>query len=991
MLAPPPNDAGENHVQDLILSCNRDGMDLLRAGRCKDAFDHFKYAEAILLANQKESDNVSLLSVTCNNLGCYYMKVHKYHGALSYIRRALKMEVELKTDETTLAGTHLNLCSILSKLGKPRKAVQHALCALELMHKRIGSSENVVSTDDYATLAVTYHNIGQCRLMQVEESQLQQQTDQAATAFQTGYQISKRFLGEEHPLTITLEKNCEAVLHKAKMNSKVKVYHARETRQEAAGTDGTLPEIASAKRSSTQAIDTMPKGYVASVAQEAADWANSEEATWAAFAETTLRGSPPPTIPAPAPVEQPAERSLEAPPPEAGTSEVRERATGRPMPPTTLRALAMIDMQDLTHNLALPEAGDMGNFRFQQKLPEQLMKQTPLGQALEDHPEALMDIIDAEGEGQKSMRYTPNDFRPNRVIKRSTRTSRVVRRTGVFNSSHFRDRVAADLARRQVTTGGSWKSVQTQTLAAQRIQRVWRSWFEYCQECSEWMTVTWICATMIQSHWRSYHVRRQKMDTHAGVIQRHCRGFLVRCVLTKHTAAVAIQKRVIGMLTRMKLFQLHKAAKNIQRLVRGGLARRRFRSYRIFKVRTVTIIQKYVRVWLAKKSTATLAKERHFQRTRFKAAIDLQRMFRGWKARQRVEEMLAARRQEGLKDEAATKIQSMWRRRAATRRVDKLRAQRLDEMERAATFLRKVWLGARTRKRYVSVLEEFSKAESQVITIQRYVRGFVVRIRLWREAAMAEDRLWGAITIQRHYRGYRGRVKAEDTLELVWRKEFNAAMIQRNARGWLARLQSNRKKRKIARDEFVRARRRYLAAQKIQSRTRGILSRKVTRVRHARAVKAATCIQRIHRGGALRSRLWQQVRDQRATMVQSLARGFLVRNRLFHLVFKVRLIQKTYRRWTKLPVNYRKERFERFRLRKRSAGLIQRTFREFKQRNEVRVIQAERAISTEMNKNGVDYDSLVAVIVRQLPPSGSLNEENAMVKLARKKASELKV
>jgi hypothetical protein len=346
-----------------------------------------------------------------------------------------------------------------------------------------------------------------------------------------------------------------------------------------------------------------------------------------------------------------------------------------------------------------------------------------------------------------------------------------------------------------------------------------------------------------------------------------------------------------------------------------------------------------VRVWLAKRRYALLAKERHFEQTRLQAAVDLQRMFRGWKARQRVEEMLAARRQDGVKDEKATRIQSMWRRRQAARRVDKLRAQRLDEMERAATFLRKVWLGARTRKRYVNILEEIESSEAQVITIQRYVRGFVVRVRLWREAVTAEDRLWGAIQIQRHWRGYRGRVKAEDTLELVWRKEFGAAMIQRNARGWLARLGTTRKKRKIAREEFVRARRRYLAAQKIQARTRGVLSRKVTNVRHARAVKAAVCIQRFHRGGALRSRLWQQVRDQRATMMQSLVRGFLVRNRLFDLVIKVRLIQRTYRRWMKLPLHHRKERLENCQFRKRSAALVQRTFRDFKQRNEVRIIQ----------------------------------------------------
>merc|ERR550539_928990 len=110
-------------------------MESLRQGQHKAAFDRFHYAEAMLLANQKDHYNSALLAVTCNNLGCYYKKVGKFHGALSYLRRALKMEVELNTDEVTLAGTHLNLCAVLSKLEKHDKAVQHALSALELMSK----------------------------------------------------------------------------------------------------------------------------------------------------------------------------------------------------------------------------------------------------------------------------------------------------------------------------------------------------------------------------------------------------------------------------------------------------------------------------------------------------------------------------------------------------------------------------------------------------------------------------------------------------------------------------------------------------------------------------------------------------------------------------------------------------------------------------------------------------------------------------------------
>merc|ERR1719401_1459676 len=193
-----------------------------------------------------------------------------------------------------------------------------------------------------------------------------------------------------------------------------------------------------------------------------------------------------------------------------------------------------------------------------------IVKQTPLGQALDSNPEALMDIVDAELHSQVSMRTAPNDFRPNRSMKRSTRTTKIVRKTGVFNSTTNRDRVEAELEKKRAERSAPWKSAGTQKLAAERIQRVWRSWYQYCQENSEWMTITWICATMIQSHWRSYHVRRQRMDRHASTIQRRMRGFLVRSVLRKHTAAVTIQRRVVGMITRKKLQHLHVSATHMQ-------------------------------------------------------------------------------------------------------------------------------------------------------------------------------------------------------------------------------------------------------------------------------------------------------------------------------------------------------------------------------------------------------------------------------------------
>lgn len=920
MVANPPGNAGPEEinegpgegitgdVQRLIVSCNRDGMTSMREGNLKAAFEQFKYAEAILLANQLDGDNTSLLATTCNNLGCYYKKVGKFHGALSYLRRALKMEVELQTDEVSLAGTHLNLCAVLSKLEKHDKAVQHALVALEKMNKKIQAAEKGTSQDDYTVLSIAYHNVG------LEREHLKE-WDQAATAYRTGYEVAKRFLSESHALTITLFNNANAALLNARQTrERPGVNRTRSSGSgfastagsSADGGDALTPSPSMAGGLTLPPINKKGRGVMKGAA-EAQEYLKSEEALWANFAAKTLHSD------CPAIEEDVMQHSDQ--------EEQDSLAMAAP-----LSSAALNSMQDL--GLIMPQAYDMALFRFPEKGMSSStgLRKNLLEKALDDNPRALMDIIDAEGEGEPSM-STANDFRPNRSMKRSTRTSRVVRRTGVFNSTVNRDKVTAELSK-----GGKPQpkaaSAQVQKEAATKIQTVWRAWHKYLQDNSEWMTVTWICATMIQSHWRSYHVRRQKLDKIVTNVQRHVRGILVRRTLRWHHAAVTIQKRMVGVITRKQLKRLHAKATDMQRLVRGGLARRRYVRLFEYKVGLIITIQRYTRVWLARRKTDEMKRQREEERLLNKATTDLQRMFRGWKGRARAYEKYCEFKQAERENWAATKVQSHWRAKRDRRRVDGIREQLLQEMEKAATFLRKVWLGAQTKKQYRQLQLDFKNAEGQITTIQRYMRGCLCRMRLWREAVKFEEQQWAAIEIQRHWRGYCGRVRWENTLENVWRREMAAAVIQRNLRGFIARRKISHKKRQIARGEFEKARNRFFAAQKIQARARGIMARKVLRFRLVRARKAATCIQRIHRGGLVRHHMWRQVREQRAIIVQAAVRRFLVRCRFKKLHRKVTLIQRTYRDWLGLSKVRRLTLMKEKLLRKQKAIMIQRAYRD---------------------------------------------------------------
>jgi len=47
-----------------------------------------------------------------------------------------------KTEKLNLAGTHLNLCAIYSKLIKHKESIKHAKSAIELIEELINLKEN---------------------------------------------------------------------------------------------------------------------------------------------------------------------------------------------------------------------------------------------------------------------------------------------------------------------------------------------------------------------------------------------------------------------------------------------------------------------------------------------------------------------------------------------------------------------------------------------------------------------------------------------------------------------------------------------------------------------------------------------------------------------------------------------------------------------------------------------------------------------------------
>jgi len=424
---------------------------------------------------------------------------------------------------------------------------------------------------------------------------------------------------------------------------------------------------------------------------------------------------------------------------------------------------------------------------------------------------------------------------------------------------------------------------------------------------------------MIQARWRAFHVRRKKLNMACTIIQKWVRGYPVRLVNQRHNAAVVIQRHFQGKLVRRRLAEANTAATQIQKKVRGNNARVWVKNHAKNVLKASIALQQGIRMWKANKIASEKRKAKEDQEIIQQAAITIQSTFRGNKGRKKFDEYKRKYIETVQENDAATRIQAITRRMQARTRVDTMRSMRLANMSSAATIMRKHYLCYLYRKRFLELRKEFLIHENSIITMQRYVRGYLVRLRMWRDAIRAEEELWAAVEIQRCWRGYMGRIRWEAEYEAVWSREAAAQRIQRHVRGWLARTSVHRLRKKIARAEFEKARRRFKAAQKIQAFMRGCQARKRIQAFRARKIDATITIQRIYRGHLHRVALWERTVAKRTIQIQAIARGFLVRTRRFHLIAKIILIQRCWRHWLNyVPEEERQRRVDKWRQRRQA-------------------------------------------------------------------------
>ncbi len=124
-------------------------------------------------------ENEYLKVPTYNNMACLYRKLNRPKSALVFLEQALTIEYRhlnsASTDDVfnammikeNPADTHLNLCAVLSLIGKHEIAYLHALKALTFLQSEIFERKQENFTDPdlrpltsrCAVLCIAYHNL----------------------------------------------------------------------------------------------------------------------------------------------------------------------------------------------------------------------------------------------------------------------------------------------------------------------------------------------------------------------------------------------------------------------------------------------------------------------------------------------------------------------------------------------------------------------------------------------------------------------------------------------------------------------------------------------------------------------------------------------------------------------------------------------------------------------------------------------------------------
>lgn len=259
------------------------------------------------------------------------------------------------------------------------------------------------------------------------------------------------------------------------------------------------------------------------------------------------------------------------------------------------------------------------------------------------------------------------------------------------------------------------------------------------------------CATLIQSHWRSYDCTMNYLHFLADVLiaQSVARRWMAkrRCATIRHNSALALQTKVRAFLAKKKVHRIVSAI-TIQRVWRGFVC---YADY-MFSVSDIVLVQSVARRWIKRRKYPGLVHER-----RASAATTIQKHWRGFTSATDYMFLVSD----------IVLVQSIarrWIKRTAYK--DTLR----EHKTRAATAIQAQWRGyAQLHKYYFDI--------SDIVVVQSIARRWI-KVRVYPDVLL-EHRTNAATKIQTRWRGHAqvhkfqvmlGEYDAATLIQAYWRR-----------------------------------------------------------------------------------------------------------------------------------------------------------------------------------------------------------------------------
>jgi|TARA_B110000208_G_scaffold184763_1_gene238994 tetratricopeptide (TPR) repeat protein len=156
-----------NCCTKFVVLCNSCAMRLLGRKAFDLAEELLVRASDMTVRNgplQRHADaRIKLRAATMSNFGCYWKSRREYGRALTCLKKAAALEeraLATSVDIDSPATTHLNLCSVLSALGRHAQARDHARVALQILELEMdraiaGGGDIAVAEERSSKLRIT--------------------------------------------------------------------------------------------------------------------------------------------------------------------------------------------------------------------------------------------------------------------------------------------------------------------------------------------------------------------------------------------------------------------------------------------------------------------------------------------------------------------------------------------------------------------------------------------------------------------------------------------------------------------------------------------------------------------------------------------------------------------------------------------------------------------------------------------------------------------